>query len=134
MTIGRRNWNLAKSLPRGNFCGTETLQERWSFPLRISSVNLMKPHLHLPKNSLMENFIFCPVKVVFKIKQTTFEYQKGTLAFTYDWPFHTFQIPGGLSVKQTSGKMQQRDIECFIFAWWRNPRNYSEICISTQYC
>ena len=29
------------------------------FPIRISSVNVSKPHLL--KNSLMENFIFCAV-------------------------------------------------------------------------
>ena len=43
--------------------------KRWSFPLRISSVNVTKSALriwsHLLKKSLMENFIFCAVVFVF---------------------------------------------------------------------
>ena len=37
----------------------ESLHKKWSFPLRISSVNVTKSHLL--KKSLMENFIFCVV-------------------------------------------------------------------------
>ena len=35
------------------------LHKKWSFPLRISSVNVTKSAL---KKSLMENFIFCAVR------------------------------------------------------------------------
>ena len=39
-----------------------TAQKKWSFPLRISSVNVIKFTVtHLLKKSLMENFIFCAV-------------------------------------------------------------------------
>ena len=37
----------------------ESLHKKWSFPLRISSVNVTKSHLL--KKSLMQNFIFCVV-------------------------------------------------------------------------
>ena len=36
----------------------QSLHKKWSFPLRISSVNVTK---HLLKKSLMENFIFYAV-------------------------------------------------------------------------
>ena len=36
---------------------SHTLYKKWSFPLRISSINV------LVKKSLMKNFIFCAVKV-----------------------------------------------------------------------
>ena len=39
----------------------ETLYKKWSFPLRISSVNVTTSHLL--KKSLMKNFIFCAVKI-----------------------------------------------------------------------
>ena len=48
----------------------KTPHKKWSFALRISSVNVTKASWsflwiwsHLLKNSLMENFIFCAVKV-----------------------------------------------------------------------
>ena len=46
-----------------------TLHKKWSFPLRISSVNVtnffsfLRIWSHLMKKSLMENFIFCAVQV-----------------------------------------------------------------------
>ena len=43
------------------------LHKKWSFPLSISSVNGTKSGLHLLKNSLMENFIFCTVDNYFSI-------------------------------------------------------------------
>ena len=46
-----------------------TLHKKWSFPLRISTVNVTNPQFpadiwsHLLKKSLKENFIFCAVSV-----------------------------------------------------------------------
>ena len=45
-----------------------TLRKKWGFPLRISSVNVTKSagncrFGHLQKKSVMENFIFCAVRV-----------------------------------------------------------------------
>ena len=45
----------------------QTLLKKWSFPLRIFSVNVTKsPFLnpHLLKKSLMENFVFCAVNLI----------------------------------------------------------------------
>ena len=47
----------------------QTLQKKWSFSLRISSVNVIVSVLadlatHLLKKSLMEKFIFCGVKII----------------------------------------------------------------------
>ena len=43
------------------------LQKKWSFPIRISSVNVTKSAVriwsHLLKKSLMKNFIFCAVNI-----------------------------------------------------------------------
>ena len=44
------------------FC-ENTLHKKWSFPLRISSVNVTKSQSHLLKKSVMENLIFCAVIV-----------------------------------------------------------------------
>ena len=52
----------------------QTLHKKWSFPLRISSVNVTKSagnwgfgHIYW-RNPLIENFIFCAVKnIIFKI-------------------------------------------------------------------
>ena len=44
--------------------GKRTQHEKWSFPLRISSVNVTKSTVScgfLQKKYLMENFIFCAV-------------------------------------------------------------------------
>ena len=47
-----------------------TLHKKWSFPLRISSVNVAKSVVscliwsHLLKKSLMESFIFCTEQLV----------------------------------------------------------------------
>ena len=41
----------------------KTLQKKWSFPLRISSVNVTKSAKILMKKSLIENLIFCAVKI-----------------------------------------------------------------------
>ena len=56
-----------------------TLHKKWNFPLRISPVNVTKSpgnfgFGHLLEKFLMENFIFCAVKVMFltKIFQCTF--------------------------------------------------------------
>ena len=48
-----------------------TLHKKWSFALKISSVNVTKSagnggFSHLLKKSLMENFIFCTVKIAQK--------------------------------------------------------------------
>ena len=44
----------------------QTLHKKWSFPLRISSVNMTKSAVricsHLLKKSIMEKFIFCAVR------------------------------------------------------------------------
>ena len=51
----------------GMFDGYPVLHKKWSFPLKISSVNVTKSASflriwsHLLKKSLMENFIFCLV-------------------------------------------------------------------------
>ena len=44
-----------------------TLHKKWSFPLKISSVNVTKPPIwsHLLKKSLMKNFIVCAVTPVY---------------------------------------------------------------------
>ena len=48
-------------LPRLNFCLMRAhCKKKWSFPLKISSVNVTK-WSHLLKKPLMENFIFCAV-------------------------------------------------------------------------
>ena len=53
-----------------------SLHKKWSFPLRISSVNVTKSVVfggfgeHIPKKSLMENFIFSSVEFHAKIKNT----------------------------------------------------------------
>ena len=54
-------WNIGKQI------STETLHKKWSFPLRISLVNVtgkLRIWSHLLKKSLMENFIFCAEKPV----------------------------------------------------------------------
>ena len=48
-------------------CAYTSLHKKWSFPLRVSSVNVTKTWIwsHLLNKSLMENFIFCTVHEVF---------------------------------------------------------------------
>ena len=49
---------------------SDTLHKKWSFPWRISSVNVTKPAF--PAKSLMENFIFCAVMLMNWPPCTTF--------------------------------------------------------------
>ena len=67
---GLLNWSLWKSyrffFPHGTWKDDSALHKKWSFPLRISSVNVIKSRKlriwsHLLKKPLLENFIFCAV-------------------------------------------------------------------------
>ena len=80
-----------------------TLHKKWSFPLRISSVNVTKSAgnwSHLLKKPLMENFIFCAVQTfqnncIFLIKKDWHFYDQILLLQTVAilekrWPFSSF--------------------------------------------
>ena len=63
-------WGIAFHFLKMSHCAP-SLHKKWSFPSRISSVNVTKStgksflknlKLHLLKKSLMENLIFCAVK------------------------------------------------------------------------
>ena len=68
--------------------GSSSLHKKWSFPLRISSVNVTKSAVseeiywksHLLKKSWMENFIFCAMRT---------EYIKQSLTLTL---FHQYNL------------------------------------------
>ena len=64
---------------------SKTLNKKLRFPLRISSVNVTrKLQIWSPllKKSLMENFIFCAVKVIWKVVKK----------ITYQWFIYTYLV------------------------------------------
>ena len=54
----RHHWQVSNYLVQTLWI---SLHKKWSFPLRISSVNVTKSAVFCGKKSLIENFIFCSV-------------------------------------------------------------------------